>query len=86
MSKLEQKLIELGYVKYQENIYKTEFFYLRLFEEFHTLHINVKKDGSITHAYVKCSDVVDCQQDIDNVQKSFNQLQKDLEVLKDVKD
>ena len=82
MTKLEEKLIELGYVKDLKNSYEYETFYFRLFDDFHTLHINVEIDGYITHSYVKGFDVVSCQGDIFDWQQAFNQLQQDLEVLK----
>ena len=83
MTKLEIKLIVLGYAKDYERSYENETYYLKHYKDFLTLHINVEVDGYITHSYVESSRCVACQQDIDILQQAFNQLQKDLEVLKE---
>lgn len=83
MTKLEIKLIVLGYGKDYERSYENETYYLKHYKDFLTLHINVEVDGYITHSYVEISRCFACQQDIDDLQQAFNQLQKDLEVLKD---
>lgn len=83
MTKLEQKLIELGYevddwlswsftnVAYSKNY------------RMHNIVIYVDKDTQ-TYKWQRVLPLIcyNNKQDIDNLQKAFNQLQKDLEVLK----
>lgn len=83
MTKLESKLIGLGYVKNRQMSYEYETYYFRNFDSFINLYINVEVDGYITHSYVQAFDTYACQEQIDNLQQAFNQLQKDLEVLKE---
>ena len=77
MTKLEEKLIELGYELngeyYNYNVYRKRISANDLFVEvFHNLSL----DYCIDVGYVYS------QQDIDNLQKAFNEMQKDLEELK----
>lgn len=80
MTKLEQKLIELGYVKhtiyyanemkvYHKNITNFVFIELKLYPK--------RYQGQII------SSMINCQDDINDIQQAFNQLQQDLEVLKE---
>ncbi len=83
MTKLEEKLIELGYVKNRQMSYEYETYYFRNFDSFINLYINVEVDGYITHSYVQAFDTYAYQEQIDNLQQAFNQLQKDLKELKE---
>ena len=79
MTKLEEKLIQLGY----EKIIK-HFYYEKTMDGWR-LSIELLED-KISHTCVFNFPVnrvfIETQQDIDNLQQAFNQLQKDLEVLK----
>ena len=79
MPKLEQKLIELGYTK------KFDYYYQRydklkygFFIKIEIITIEGKKtlNPYISNCYIGK------QQDIDNLQQAFNEMQKDLEILK----
>ena len=78
MTKLEQKLLELGYEFYLIDngrvIYIKDYHKIRL-----TIVMSEKIYGFINTYKI---DRIDYQQDIDNLQQAFNQLQNDLEVLK----
>lgn len=85
MTKLEQKLIELGY-----EIENTVWTYKQARKEYMKcwiyIEFNKEKYGNnITFKCVKPIFCIKSQQDIDNLQQAYNQLQKDLEMLKDVK-
>ena len=77
MTKLEQKLIELGYEFYIDS-YGGKV-YIKL--DYYTTKIILSK--KIT-GYIDTLEIdrIDTQQQIDNLQQAFNQLQQDLEVLK----
>lgn len=83
MTKLEQKLIELGYeVDDWLSWSFTNVAYSKKYR-MHNIVIYVNKE-TIT---IKCYRIIPIafyneQQDIDNLQQAFNQLQKDLKVLK----
>ena len=80
MTKLEEKLIELGYVedKCYSNVYKKienkNIFIIRL---------NYKNRNKIDYICIENAYYIETQQDIDHLQQAFNQLQNDLEVLKE---
>ena len=80
MTKIEEKLNELGYeLKYErENttIYKKDYKYYEFQIE---IIENVVVDGCLEN---QCN-VFFIQQDIDNLQQAFNTLQQDLEVLRE---
>lgn len=84
MTKLEEKLIELGYThRYDSYRQRSEFFKSIKFSEYyiritHRLDINIITESEISTMYVITS-----QQDIDNLQQAFNQLQSDLKELKE---
>lgn len=67
MTKLEQKLIQLGYLKDHMKSYEYETFYWRHFANCIHLHINVEVDGYITHSYVNAFNNYSCQEQIDNL-------------------
>ena len=73
MTKLEEKLLELGYETYNE-VYKYWRKGLIVIETFYE---------RIEDYYVCGPRLIRTQQDIDNPQQALNQLQKDLEVLRE---
>lgn len=81
MTKLEEKLIELGY-EYRDYIFLKERNYIKWIGK-HNININVeiKNKKKIKSNYI-VSSIILTQQDIDNLQQAFNELQKDLEELK----
>jgi hypothetical protein len=80
MTKLEEKLIQLGYEKEyrRRNKYVKRF---RLCE----LIIRLHKE-EITDFYIDINITINNQYQIDVIQQAYNQLQKDLEVLKQCQD
>lgn len=78
MTKLEQKLIELGYELNGEynyyNVYRKRISSNDLFVE---VYHNLSLDYCIDVGYVYS------QQDINDLQQAFNVMQKDLEILKE---
>ena len=79
MSRLERKLIELGYEKY------LDYWYHKFFKNFEIVLIpSIIHTGKIYIARVhyNLNDFL-YQKQIDNLQQAFNEMQKDLEVLKD---
>lgn len=79
MTKLEEKLVELGYKEhaiyyenemkvYHKNITSFVFIELKLYPK--------RYQGQII------SSIINCQDDINDIQQAFNQLQQDLEELK----
>jgi chromosome segregation ATPase len=78
MTKLEQKLIELGY----ENTYRDTRYIKQKISHFRTI-ISLEEDKQkIEESFIEY-DYVETQQDIDNLQQAFNQLQNDLKELKE---
>lgn len=80
MTKLEQKLVELGYEFFGWNV-KIKMYEKRI--KYTIINICTKEDKLL---YKYCEPInkhIKSQQDIDNLQQAFNQLQKDLEVLKE---
>ena len=80
MTKLEQKLIELGYEKFHKYCYKKEYgikftIFIRLVEN----NRNKINDNWIS---INMLQPIEFQQDIDNLQQAFNLMQKDLEELR----
>ena len=83
MTKLEQKLIELGYEKrevfYQNNdIYRTK--YIKSVNNVSYIEINVYE--SYTYSVINEYSITD-QSIIDKIQQAFNTMQKDLGILKE---
>ena len=83
MTKLEQKLQELGYE--QQKLYK------QLFEkEFNcALHKTIFLNDQLTKVKghkISPYGAFRTQQDIDNLQQAFNEMQRDLEILKECKE
>ena len=89
MTKLEEKLIELGYKRTSAN--KVTNLDINGFHPFYykyigkcCLSITINKDMKITNYFIDSSSrFFNNQQDINELQQAFNQLQKDLEVLKE---
>lgn len=78
MTKLEQKLIELGYIG--NGIFD---WYFKLLSNGFEISISINDNelkGKVWNKYR----YYDRQQDIDNLQQAFDELQKDLEELKKV--
>ena len=78
MTKLEEKLIMLGY----ENTYRDTRYIKQKNSHFRTIISLEENKQKIEESFIEY-DYVESQQDIDNLQQAFNQLQQDLEVLKD---
>lgn len=84
MTKLEEKLIQLGYKSYYTSLNLEHQRYYKQFSNVIGINITIKY-GKITISnieYVK--HLFYNQQDIDNLQLAYNQLQSDLEELKQV--
>ena len=80
MTKLEEKLIQLGYVKLTHN-YMTKL--TRYKKEFAFSYINFHiRDNEIVMYGVSPTCDYQTQYEVDDLQQAYNQLQKDLEVLK----
>ena len=75
MTKLEQKLIELGYKEYKNELLEEHYWYKREGDV-----LIIWEDNDL---FVDGSWKVLKQNDIDNLQQAFNQMQKDLEILKE---
>jgi hypothetical protein len=79
MTKLEEKLIELGY----ENIYVNGRWY-KEYDGNKSIFINTDEHHKkIKDYHIHFYSFIECQQDIDNLQLAFNEMQKDLEILKE---
>lgn len=80
MTKLEQKLIELGYVYIQHNDYFkkqfTRYIYISIELDNNKLKVNDYGVDYKTEYFRK-------QHQLDKLQQAFNEMQKDLEVLKE---
>lgn len=83
MTKLEQKLIDLGY-KYIESINC----FGKKHSRFISIFIELNKDKSKVNDYDVEYPIYRFkkQEQINNLQQAFNEMQKDLEVLNNVKD
>lgn len=83
MTKLEQKLIELGYKSYYNSLNSEHQRYCKQFSNVIEMNITIKY-SKITISNVEYfSHLFYKQQDIDNLQQAFNQLQSDLKELKE---
>lgn len=83
MTKLEEKLIELGYKRYRNGFHFKDLFSNKgnVVSIKIIIENNKIKDYSV---YTWGDSEIRTQQDIDYKQQAFNELQKDLEVLKDI--
>lgn len=80
MTKLEEKLVELGYVqdKLFSNIYKKV-----ENRNIYIMRLNCRNENKLEYGYIENNYYIQVQQDIDNLQQAFNQLQQDLQVLRE---
>lgn len=82
MTKLEQKLVELGYV------YQNDFNYYKWIE-FEGAFPPIEINAWLNIKQKKCKLVVlpnraiETQEQLDNIQQAFNEMQRDLEILKE---
>ena len=83
MTKLEEKLIELGY-KFDINNWGISK-YQRGDRFIETICISKSQNMIVGEPCIYVKDNIKTQEDILDLQQAFNQLQKDLEVLKNVK-
>lgn len=79
MTKLEEKLIELGYRYIEHNDY-----FKKKFNRFIYISIELDKDKVNDFGVDYKTDLLRKQKQLDNLQLAFNEMQKDLEVLRDV--
>ena len=84
MTKLEQKLIELGYEK-QQKYNSKQIIILYLKDMFYglTIYYNLVTNKIVDNLVLTNGKCVRTQQDIDSLQLAFNEMQKDLEILKE---
>ena len=81
MTKLEEKLIELGYVKLTHN-YMTKLTRYKKDFDFSYIHFHIRDNEIVMYGVSPTYDY-QTQYEVDDLQKAFNKLQKDLEVLKE---
>ena len=88
MSRLEKKLKELGYHKYQTIYYQDDDKpYIGFKKQYcyrATIHIELYDNKLDTYNVTTEYEYFTKQQAIDNLQQAFNEMQKDLEVLRNV--
>ena len=77
MTKLEEKLIELGYNETYHNYYRKKYF------RFVFITLELKNDKIFFKSVSDLNNCFTTQQDIDILQKAFDIMQKDLEVLRE---
>ena len=83
MTKLEQKLIELGYKCYYNSLTHEHQRYYKQFSNIIGINITIKY-GKITVSNVEyVRHLFYKQEELDNLQQAFNQLQNDLKELKE---
>ena len=75
MTKLEQKLVELGYKEYKNELLEEHYWYKQIGKV-----LIIWEDNDL---FVDGFWRIHKQNDIDNLQQAFNQMQKDLEILKE---
>ena len=76
MSKLEEKLNELGYCKY------TDFIYVKFMRELKHLRVDLEIDISTLTGRISTNTKYYFEKEANDFIKAFNQLQQDLEVLR----
>lgn len=88
MTKLEEKLIELGYVKKQTLYLEDDTIPYIEFKKGYCYHVTIcieLYDNKVdTYGIYEDYDFFTKQQAIDNLQKAFNIMQKDLAILKEL--
>ena len=91
MSKLEKKLIKLGYEIKESVVKDRKFCFKKIEDSFITIYTNKKITKVISEeSYINCIDNIfylkDYEKRLNNLQQAYNQLQKDLEELKECQD
>lgn len=83
MSKLEEKLIKLGYKQYKYFMLIHSF--VKTYNDKWNLTIETSGDETrVVEGYIDLDEIaIYTQQDIDNLQKAYNILQQDLKMLED---
>ena len=81
MIKLEQKLIELGYEIYHKDEYSIT--WCKSYSIGY-IHIEIRKDKIINSCIKSITDLFFTQNHIDYLQQTFNEMQKDLNILKEI--
>lgn len=80
MTKLEEKLIDLGY----KRNFPIEWVFIKTMNDINISICLCKSLKKIKTYWVsKVPIIIEIQQDIDNIQQAFNEMQKDLEELKE---
>ena len=76
MSRLEERLKELGYSK-------REYSKVQYFKSIYggIIHLDIT---DLVSTYVEPKYIIHFQQDLDNLQQAFNEMQKDLAILKEI--
>ena len=84
MTKLEQKLLELGYEFDHYEVFTRQNAYKKLIGDFDPaiIFIYVNKNTNKIATYYAINGIVTSQIHINNLQQAFNEMQKDLEFLK----
>lgn len=86
MTKLEQKLIGLGYKKqpiYTHN-QRVILYFKNSFNYDMAIYYDCKSNKIIDEGVFTDAKIIRTQQHINNLQQAFNEMQKDLEILKEV--
>ena len=79
MNKLEEMLIELGY---RISIFQNR--YIKYYENDNYILVQLNSDkDEIKFHHLYCQSSFDRQEHIDSLQQAFNEMQKDLEILKE---
>lgn len=76
MTKLEEKLIQLGYEK------TSQYMWTKNFEGSCYSYFTIMKNTMMNYGVSSTYFIIE-QQDIDNLQQAFNEMQRDLEILKE---
>lgn len=79
MTKLEQKLIELGYEKENQYVFTK---YIVTLTMTYCISIELDINRKVETGYVDSNYHFEIQQEINDLQQAFNEMQKDLEILK----
>lgn len=83
MTKLEKKLIQLGYVGTYDNFTKQKIFYRNIKDCQTRIVLDLVNEKIAYSSVENWTKVFTSQEGIDNLQQAFNQLQKDLKELKE---
>lgn len=79
MTKLEEKLLDLGYEKTFGSGH-----WCKEYDGNKSISINTDEYyKKIKDYYIHFYSFIECQQDLDDLQQAFNEMQKDLEILKE---